>query len=169
MQQQEEIWKDIPGYEGKYQVSNLGNVKSLNYNHTKKERVLKLGKNPGGYLMIVLCKENKKQTKTIHQLVAITFLNHIPCGPELVINHKNFNKLDNRVENLEIVTNRENTNRKHLKSTSKYVGVCWDKRTNKWISQIVIKSSVKFLGRFETEEQASEAYQNKLKELKQLN
>jgi hypothetical protein len=163
MQQQEEIWKDIPGYEGLYQASSLGKIKSLNYNHTKEERVLKIGFNKNRYCSIVLCKNNKKETRTIHQLVAITFLNHIPCGAKLVVNHKNFNKLDNRVDNLEIVTTRENSNKKHLKSSSKYIGSSWDKQSCKWKSYICIESELFNLGFFEQEIEAHNTYKKALK------
>lgn len=57
---QKEIWKDIEGYEGEYQISNYGNVKSLNYLRTGKERILKPGKNRGGYYYVQLYKTRQK-------------------------------------------------------------------------------------------------------------
>ena len=84
---------------------------------------------------------------------------------ELVINHINFDKKDNKVSNLEIVTNRENSNRKHLKSTSKYTGVSFEKDRNKWVAQIKINGKRVLLGRFSNEIDASNAYQSKLKEI----
>lgn len=57
-----EIWKDIEDYENLYQISSLGNVKSLNYNHTGKEKILKPNKSKFGYLYVVLCKEKEKNT-----------------------------------------------------------------------------------------------------------
>lgn len=155
-----EIWKEIKDYEN-YQVSNLGNVKSLNYNRTGKESVLKAGLSKG-YFQIVLHNNGLRKTKPIHQLVSECFLNHTPSGYNLVINHINHIRTDNRVENLEIVTNRENTNRKHLKSTSEFVGVFWDKQRKKWRSKIRIGGKLKYLGSFNNEIEASQAYQKTL-------
>ena len=70
-----EIWKDIPNYEGKYMVSNIGNVKSLNFKNTKKEKILKTTIAKCGYHYITLCKEGVTKKKYNHQLVAIAFLN----------------------------------------------------------------------------------------------
>jgi len=156
------IWKPIKEFEGLYEVSNNGEIKSLWYG---KERILKATINTGGYLKVNLCKECKAKTRMIHQLVAESFLNHTPNGYKLVVNHINFIKTDNRVENLEIVTNRENTNRKHLKSNSVFTGVSWHKQKKKWQSQIVINGKQIHLGYFTTELEASEAYQNKLEEI----
>lgn len=108
-----EVWKDIDGYEG-YQVSNLGNVKSLNYKCTGKERILSPGiKN--GYLYVGLCKDGKRKDYYIHRLVAEAFIPNpfkLPC-----VNHKNEDKTDNRVENLEWCTYSYNNtyNNRHLK------------------------------------------------------
>lgn len=165
-----EIWKDVIGYEELYEISNLGNIKSLarevNNRGTLvilKERILKPSKNNGGYLAVCLSKECKIKTKSIHQMVAESFLNHVPNGKNLVVNHKNFIRTDNRVENLEIVTFRENTNKKHLKSSSKHTGVC--KFRNKWMANIRINGKLKYLGLFLNEIEASEAYIKALSEL----
>ncbi len=90
---------------------------------------------------------------------------HIPYNHNLVVNHKNFIRTDNRLENLEIVTARENTNRKHLKSSSIYTGVCWDKNRKKWFSSIKFLGKDIFLGRFDCELEAKNAYDKKLIEL----
>jgi hypothetical protein len=160
-----ENWKDVIGYEGLYQISNLGNVKSLNYNRTKKERILKKQTNIYGYYHITLSKNNKKITRTIHQLVATAFLDFKPCNMKLVINHKNFDRKDNNLKNLEIVSQRENANQKHIKTSSKYTGVNICKSTNKWMSRIYINGKRKYLGLFENEFNAHLAYQNALKKL----
>ena len=123
-----EIYKDVIGYEGVYQVSNLGNVKSY---RNSKERQLKLVKNYAGYLVVCLSINNTKKVRKVHQLVAESFLNHKRCGMELVVNHIDFDKTNNKLDNLEIITNRENSNRKHLKSSSIYTGVYWYKKYNK--------------------------------------
>ena len=95
----EEIWKPVVDYENLYEVSNLGRVKSLNYRHTGKERVLKGMKNRYDYLQVILYKDNKGKTWTIHKLVAIAFLDNPNNLP--VINHKDENKENNCVQNLE--------------------------------------------------------------------
>ena len=164
-----EIWKDIPNYEGYYQVSNLGNVRSIDrvIKNRKAEYLLKgkdikfliNGGGYNGYFDVVLSKEGVQKRYRVHQLVAMAFLNHEPNGFKKVVNHKNFDKLDNRLENLEIISARENCNKKHLKSTSIYTGVSWEKNTNKWKSIITIKSQLIYLGRYEDEIQASEIYE----------
>ena len=154
-----EIWKDIPNYEGKYMVSNMGNVKSLNFKNTKKEKILKPTIAKCGYHYTTLCKDGVRKKKYNHQLVAMAFLNHKPNKFEKVVNHKNFDKLDNRLENLEIVSNRENTSKKHIKSSSIYTGVAWEKNINKWKSKINIKTHHIHLGYYKDEKQASEIYE----------
>lgn len=169
----QEEWRDIPDYEGYYQVSDLGRIKSLSrikMNSGKnpflrKEIMMKQNFNPKGYLSIFLCKNSEMKIRKIHKLVAIAFLNHIPCGYDLVINHKNFIKTDNIKGNLEIITARENSNLKHIKSSSKFVGVSWHKKVGKWQSRIVINKKRIHLGVFNNEIDAHNAYQNKLAEI----
>lgn len=157
-----EIWKDIKGYNGDYQVSNLGRVKSLKWN---KERILAININSRGYLLTGLSKNNESKMVQVHQLVAIAFLNHTPNGHKLVVNHINFDKTDNKLVNLEIISNRENTNRKHLNSSSKFVGVSWNKKRKDWMAMININGKATYLGSFKCELSAAKAYQNKLKEI----
>ena len=166
---QEEIWKDIPDYEGYYQVSNFGNVKSLSrtifkmgkFPFISKEKILKPRVNKG-YKVFNLCKNGHEKTRKVHQLVAMAFLNHVPCGYKLVVNHKDFNKLNNNISNLEIVTMRENTNQKHIKSSSEFTGVYWHKATQKWMARIRVNGKRKYLGLFSNEKDASLAYENSL-------
>ena len=103
-----EIWKDIDGYEGLYQVSNLGRVKSLNYLHTGKERNLKPGTDGSGYRFVGLYKNGKTRLFYIHRLVAKAFIPN-PDG-KLEVNHKDENKTNNCVDNLEWMTRQENNN-----------------------------------------------------------
>ena len=102
-----EVWKDIPGYETLYQVSNFGRVKSYERNGTK-GGILKPTKNKLGYMRIGLSKSNKKNYFSVHRLVALTFIPNPYNLP--IINHKNEIKHDNRVENLEWCTHEYNNN-----------------------------------------------------------
>jgi len=156
-----EIWKTIEGFED-YQVSNFGRVKSLNFNHTKREKILKSYLGNQGYYVVSLYKNKVHSLKMIHKLVAMAFLNHTPDGHKLVVNHINFIKTDNRVENLEIVTHRKNSDKKHITSSSKYTGVTYYKRDKNWISRIWINGKSKHLGYFDNELEASNAYQYEL-------
>ena len=169
---EKEEWKYIPNYEGRYQVSSLGRVKSLpriSCNHLgchlTKERILKPRDNSKGYYKVALSKEGVRNEYKVHQLVAICFLNHTPCGYNLVIDHINDNSKDNRVENLQIVTARYNARKTQGKYSSKHKGVSLCKKSGKWLSQIKINDKNYNLGRFKSEEEASEVYQNKLKEI----
>lgn len=163
----EEIFKDIPGYNGLYQASNLGRIKSLsrkvcNYRgcYFSKDKFLtqRISKN---YQSVRI----KSGSKRVHQLVAMAFLGHIPCGHKIVVDHINHDKLDNRLENLQLITNRENCSKDVKNKSSKYTGVSWDKARNKWQVGIKINGKRYALGRFNCEEEARKVYQNKLKEL----
>ena len=110
-----EIWKDINGYEGIYQISNTGRLKSLkrlfirknNINpYNKEEIILKLQNNGKGYLFIRLSKNSKHKYYYIHRLVALHFIDNPSNKP--AVNHKDGNKSNNNVNNLEWVTNSEN-------------------------------------------------------------
>lgn len=160
------IWKDVIGYEGMYKVSDTGLIKSMkrvckafNYNDMPvKECIRKSVITNDGYLCVNLSKNGKVKQWKIHQLVAIAFLGYDRHTTNLVTNHKNFIRTDNRVENLEIITQRENSNKKHLKSTSKYVGVNWHKDNKRWVAQIVINGKHYYLGSFLNEKKAAKTY-----------
>ncbi len=102
-----EEWCDVVGYVGLYQVSNIGRVKSLNYNHTNTPKIMKPGKIPKGYLIVNLFDNGSRKTMYIHRLVGFAFLKKSKEKPE--VNHKNGCKTDNRVDNLEWVSPSENT------------------------------------------------------------
>jgi hypothetical protein len=151
-----EIWKDIPNYEGIYQVSNFGNVKSFNYNQ---EKILRQNIDLPGYLYVNLSKNGKVKNSKIHKLVALTFLNHKAQGYKIVIDHIDNNKLNNNLSNIQIISQRLNTSKDKKSATSKYTGVYWCKKRNKWKASIQIKGKQKYLGLFSCEILASNAYQ----------
>lgn len=105
----EENWKDIAEYEGLYQISDQGRVKSLNYNHTNTERILKPAKRKDGYLIINLHKEGKMKTYLVHRLVAKAFIPNNNLF-KIDINHKDEDKTNNNASNLEWCTRAENNN-----------------------------------------------------------
>lgn len=169
-----ENYIDVLGYEGLYQISDLGNVRSISRDVPHANgfgirflvgRILKptLDKKTG-YIYISLSAGGKVKKYNIHQLVAIAFLNHVPCGHKEVIDHIDENKLNNYLENLRITTNRINCSKTKRGVTSKYVGV--RKNKGKFESQIRIGNTRKYLGRFATEIEAHNAYQNALNEIK---
>ena len=115
---EEEIWKPIKDFEGYYEVSNMGRVRSLNYKRTGKEKILKNIGDYKGYLEIVLTKNGKQKQFKVHRLVAEAFIpnpENKPC-----IDHINTVKSDNRVENLRWVTYKENSNNE--KTLEKFKG-----------------------------------------------
>ena len=158
-----EIWKDIHSYEGHYQVSNLGNVKSTKYS---RQRILKPATNIHGYFMVCLHSKNTQKLITIHSLVSMAFLNHKPNKThEIVIDHINNIRTDNKLDNLQLITQRRNASKDKKNCSSSFTGVCWDKQYNKWRAKIRIKNKQKFLGLFRCELKAAMAYQKALKEI----
>lgn len=105
-----EIFKDIKEYEGLYQVSNLGRVKSLNYNKTGKEKILKPTTNKKGYQFVGLYKEGKTKNFLVHRLVAMAFIPTPMDTNATQVNHKDENPANNCVENLEWCTPKYNIN-----------------------------------------------------------
>lgn len=170
----EEIWKDIPNYEGLYQVSSLGNVRSLNrviYREgkfavpLKGQEIKKVIKKTKGYYCVDLYKNGKGKQFEVQQLVAMAFLGHKPCGHKLVVDHINDDKLDNRVENLQIVTIRYNACKTQGRYSSQYKGVSWCKSSNRWMARIEVNRKSKYLGLFIFEYDAHLAYQKALSEI----
>ena len=103
-----EIWRPIKGYEGLYEVSNLGRVKSLGNNKTKKDKILRSGIDSQGYPNIGLSKKGNRKTYNIHRIVAEAFIPNPENKRD--IDHINNIKDDNRVENLRWCSHRENCN-----------------------------------------------------------
>jgi hypothetical protein len=153
-----EIWKKIPSY-ADYEVSNLGRVRSLKFN-----RVLILATtNRDGYRSVDLRMKGKKRfTANVHLLVAMAFMNHKRGTKNIHVNHKNFDRSDNRLVNLNLLTHRVNCNQKHLPSSSKYTGVHWDKVNNKFRASIWLNGKHKNLGRYDSEIEAHKAYLSEL-------
>jgi len=166
-----EIFLEIKDYENLYHISNFGNTKSLLkirpcgkhkfVDRIYEEKILKNFTDKRGYIYITLSKDGVSKKYLLHRLIAESFIenkNNLPYD-----NHINGIKNDNRIENLEWVSARENnchySNLKKNK-TSNYIGVNFDLRTNKWRSQIQFDGKKVHLGYHTTQE---EAYQKRLK------
>lgn len=106
---EKETWKDIPGYEGLYQVSSTGKVKSMNYGRSGVPGIIRTGDNGSGYQFVQLHNADKKyKYHYVHRLVWESFNGPIPEG--LQINHKDENKSNNSLRNLEVMTPKQNAN-----------------------------------------------------------
>lgn len=108
-----ENWKSITGFEGRYEVSDLGRVRSLNYLRSGKVKVLSTLDNGIGYLFVILSKNGKKKNFYVHRLTYEAFYGTIPPG--MTIDHINGDKQDNRLENLQLLTQRDNARKSNNK------------------------------------------------------
>lgn len=168
----QEIFKDIPNYEGLYQVSNLGRVKSLDRlvsnkhgKRTVKGSFLKPYLTNYGYHTVCLMKESKGRTTLVHVLVAEAFLGYNVNEKGIVCDHIDEDKTNNKLSNLQLITHRENV----IKSKNKQkTGANYDKVNKNWRSRIWIDGKSKFLGTFKTKSEAISAYQKEVNQIKQL-
>jgi len=154
-----EIWKDIPGYENRYQVSNLGRVKSLLRFTTHsngrvciiREKILSIFLDKKGYCKVTFGIDGKKFPQSVHRLVLLAFQEE----SELGVNHKDGNKQNNNLENLEYSTSRHNSNHlQHVIRSKERYGITFDKRKKLWVAQIVIEGKNIKLGRSKDKESA---------------
>lgn len=169
-----EKWLPIPGYEGRYEVSNCGRVKSLtrtyeNKNgnrHTVLSKILRPQQNIQGYLKVRLYKECKWRAYMVHRLVLLAFVGE----SKLTVDHINSDAGDNRLENLRYCSQRQNNiySREKLKTSSKYVGVSRHSNPNlkkPWRSSIIINKKSVSLGFYADEYEAHLAYKSKCDQL----
>ena len=151
----QEIWKDVNGYEGSYQVSNLGNVKSFKMYEGK---LLKPQMRSGYYSVRLYFNLEYKNIK-VHQLVGMSFLGYVRNGiHDFVVDHIDNNKLNNRLDNLQVITQRENSS-KNRKNNSGFTGV-YKTKNGKYRSLIKINKKQLHLGYFKTGQEAKDAYNN---------
>ena len=177
-----EVWKDIPGFEGRYQASNLGRIRSIQDNHGKyKEQIRSTWISSKGYKYVQLFIKNKRHNVSVHHAVASAFIPNPDNKP--TVNHIDGNKQNNRVDNLEWVTYSENhvhaykiglKNAQHVADrqrgskigvTSNFHNVSWDKTRQKWKATLKDKGKMVFQKRFDCEIEAAKYVNTMLDEL----
>lgn len=152
IQENKEIWKPAYGWESYYEVSNMGRIrrierviiKSNGRKNTYRAKELTPSKDSKGYFYIkvrdVGKNRNERRNIRIHRLICATFL-----GPsDLLVDHKNFDRTDNRLSNLQYVTDRENSDRYHGIREMKHI--YYDKKKNRWQSYIMINGKSVYVG-----------------------
>ena len=165
-----ETWKEIVGFEGLYEISNLGRVNKLESisgingaKYSSPERIINPHVGTRGYLAVNLRKDGKQCKKRIHQLLAIVFLNHVPNGFTMVVDHIDNNPLNNDLSNLQVITHRENISKDKTGGSSEYSGV--QKTINKkWSANISFDGKNYFLGLFKNEIDAAKSYTKSLED-----
>lgn len=153
-----EIWKDIKGYEGMYQVSNFGRVASLprQFAKSKSIRILKTLFTKDKYCTVGLCKNSIVRQITIHRLVAITFIENNDQS-KIQVNHIDSNRINNYVSNLEWVSKRENVYHRNIKNypNIKYIGVRHNgSMIAPWEFNIYVNGKRLVIRSFKTQEEA---------------
>lgn len=165
-----EEWKPVLGFEGRYEASNLGNIKSLeraefmpwkNATRVWKEKILSPNKKDNIYLFVVLYDGTGRvggRQKYIHRLIYEAHHGKIPKG--FIINHKDKDRTNNRESNLELITQRDNCLHGMIgrQKTSKYPGVHREARTGYWKAMARNGKKKVYIGKFDTEDLAYEAY-----------
>ena len=141
--------KAMRGFENIYEIDTEGNVYSLKNNKVKK---LKAAKNSHGYYTVVLCKDGKTKTHSVHRLVAEAFIDNPHNYPQ--VDHEDGDRSNNRVENLRWVTNQQNC---FNRTTAK--GFYFNKAVCKWLAQIKVDGKRIYLGLHNTEQEARAAYE----------
>lgn len=163
-----EIWKDIPNYEGLYEASNLGEIRSIKFG---RKRILKPVVDKYGYYRLTLCKNHIKKNFSIHRLVWESFNGKTNLTIDHIIEG---NKLDNRLCNLQSMGAVANSNKYYLSKgkTSKHIGVSFTKQKNCWVAYADVNRKRISLGLHKTEEEAYNAvinYKNKNNEPLRIN
>jgi hypothetical protein len=150
---EKELWKSVPNYEEIYEISNFGRLRNI-----KKDCIVKGSKNKDNYIVVGLYKNKQQKTFMIHQLVAMAFLEHKPDGLKKVVDHIDNNQLNNNLDNLQIITHRQNVTKDKTKTYSDLEYITFDKKLNKWKSSIFYNKRRVHLGYFNDENLAHNAY-----------
>ena len=156
-----ENWISIPGFAGHYEVSDLGQVRSLKGGRI---RILKQAVDKAGYRIVCLTVNAKGTTRPVHKLVWSSFRGETKLSIDHIIEG---DKSNNSLSNLQELTHRENITKYYRSFKKKATGSHFDKRRGTWGAEISINGKRKHLGTFKTEELAGQAYKNELQKLKQ--
>lgn len=162
---EKEIWKDISGYIGLYQVSNLGRVKSVSrdvivlgkYKKFYPGKIRKFSKNDKGYFIVYLFRNGDKKKHLVHKLVSNAFLGE----SDLTVNHLDLDKTNNKLPNLELTTQRRNTMH-YFESKNRGLPLGVSKHGSGFMARIYVNGKDEYLGTFKNPNDASIAYQNAL-------
>jgi hypothetical protein len=167
-------WFAVPynGLETNIEVTKCGRVRRVKIDWMQRNRLIgeidfnKLKLHPQGYkILAIQIKGSKPKTVQVQQLVAASFLGYNFNGHKLVVDHEDTNRLNNHINNLRIVTNRENVSKEKAIKSGLPTGVCFRKDIKRYQSRIQINGKTIHLGFYNTIEEASNAYQQKLKSL----
>ena len=161
-----EIWKSVVGWEGLYEVSDQGSVRSLDRQCVTKSgvlkytrgRILKQSLHTEGYWLVDLSIKGTKYTHRVHRLVGHAFIDSAWFGE---FDHIDTHRYNSKASNLRKATRQQNSanaRKRRTKSSSKFKGVSFCKRTQSWESYICPDNNKIHLGRFLTQEQAAQAY-----------
>jgi len=150
----EEIWRPLPDFEDLYEVSNFGNVRSY-----KTGKILKQGITHKGYPCVSISRKQKTYLKTVHRILAVVFLS---ATDEHVVNHKDKNKTNNRLDNLELVSTRENVTHYFGRAMP---GAFRLKGSDRWSARATYQGKGLYIGTFKTQREAYDAYCAALEEL----
>ena len=173
-----EIWKAIPSYEGLYEASTAGRIKSCDriVPHSKDSsdsrvlngKLLRYGYNTRGYQLVVLSKNGKTTTKHVHVLIAITFLDHIPKSG-FIVEHDDEDKNNNSLSNIKIRTQRVNVV-KHISLKKDFETIGTTKISDgRYKASIYVNGKTKNLGVFQTRKLAHNAYLQEFNKINQTN
>lgn len=161
-----EIWKDIPGYEGLYEISNIPRIASV-YRKSRSVKgriILRHTINRYGYVIYYLYKNKKRKTLKAHRLIMLAFV-----GPsDLCIDHINMVRDDNRLENLEYVTYRENSTRAVKAKTKRDLPMGVASYRGKYSAALYVRGKRRAIGTFNTIEEASAQYQSAINDLENI-
>lgn len=161
-------WKWIPNYEGKYMISDEGDVRSVAREAPRRdgttrivhEKILRPSYHKAGYPQVVLCKNGKTKSWPVHKLMAITWLGHVPSGFDEVVDHIDNNPKNNNLSNLQITTHSHNcTKDKNPR------GYSYHKKNGTYVVSYTRNKKRTYVGSFETETEARAAYLKAISEI----
>ena len=159
MEKKEQSWRDVKGYEGKYEISDHGQVRRVRSINSKE---MSITVDSRGYNKVGLSSYNRSETRTIHSLVAESFLGHNRKNKER-LRHIDGNRSNNHASNIRIIVKGGDRVVAPTNFSSDYKGVSLNKSRGTWTSTIGVGGKRKYLGNFKTELEASNAYEAALK------